>query len=98
MKQFNFEDKSNVEILEYQKVINILLIQNYTIDKIAGFINVSRFNIDKILKYRFEVPPMVFEPRSYFSEQDLIVGKNDYCYENLSPSEQAIFNNLKHKL
>lgn len=95
MKKFNFDDESNIDILEFQKLINIMLVQNYRIDKIAMLLEISKFNIDKIIKYKFKLSEMKHEQKFYYPESVSNIKTEEYTYDNLSPIEQAIYNNLK---
>ena len=95
MRKFNFEDESNIDILEFQKLINIMLVNNYTIDKIALLLEISKFNIDKIIKYKFKLPEMKYEQKFYYPESVSNIKTEEYTYDNLSTIEQAIYNNLK---
>jgi hypothetical protein len=96
MRKFDFKQKDNNELIEIQALIMKLMAENYTISKIMILLGLSYTQINSFLEYKFKQPVITIQPKQFYveSERDFEKGVTNYTYEDLSPAEQAIFNNL----
>lgn len=95
MRKIDFDNKTSWEILDIKNLIVRLISENYTIDRIRNLLGITKFQMTKILEYQYNGENENFEQKTNdVTEEELMLGCDAYDYEDLSPSEKEIFNNL----
>jgi hypothetical protein len=96
MRKLDFDNKSSFQLLDMRNLIQRLILENYTIERIENLMGLSKHQINVILKYKYDESPMNTVPKvNDLTEEEMIMGVTNYTYDDLAPAEKAIFNNLK---
>lgn len=96
MRKFDFESRFDFTILDIKLLIERLISENYNIERIQKLLGISKNQLQNFLKYKFQQPVMNSEKKEMdLTEEEMIVGNYGYSYEDLSPEEKIIYDNLK---
>lgn len=95
MRKFDFKSE-NFQVLDIKNLIQKLILENYTIERIQNLLGITPQQMNDILRYKFEQTAMDSTPKKPdMNEQEMIEGVLRYTYENLSPIEKMMYDNLK---
>jgi hypothetical protein len=96
MRKLDFDNKSSFQIVDMRNLIQRLIVENYTIERIENLMGLTKHQIKVILNYKYDQSPMSSEPRNnQMTEEEMILGVTNYTYDDLAPAEKAIFDNIK---
>lgn len=95
MRKLNFDNKSSWELLDMKNLIQRLILDNYTIERIENLLGITKHQFQLLMKYKFIDDNQNFQQKENdITEEELILGAMNYTYEDLSDAEKEIFNNL----
>lgn len=96
MRKLDFDNKSSWELLDMKNLIQRLILDNYTIERIENLLGITKHQMKLLMRYKYVDDNQNFQKKENdVTEEEMILGAMNYSYDDLAPAEKAIFNSLK---